>query len=741
MTIGMQGSWTISVKSKSAAWAQRFRIQGSSNGVDGVYAGETSTSAVFVTGDQWGVTIEHNPAGPVSWTPSRHKLANFNVSGGQFHFDILSDDGGGTDEDFNDLVLSCSMPLSSSEYIVYGNIKTYTGFCPWNPCYPSGYIVVDTLPQLKRLLEYEPARRVIEKLYPERVKPLIRRPFPEPDPVPFKPIMIPTGMVEAPGIVVQGAAARQQEQPEVEKKSRRSRAARAKAAEEQAAAQSASLTSLSLTANQVVLARAVSQDDILALARLKDRLRITPCQVNPVSETLLRFLEYDRTEAEKLGDPYTGEGDRHELGITATDEFGNYIFHFSQSFSDVVEEVEDVASGEDLATQLRPDVILQIMESLPDGVAYESAPYYNVPNIKKINLCLPQSSVGRPPTACQSGRAIQAIGDLFIVPNPGTTLHADGTISNTSTSGPHVDHAAWHGVLDLYACFIDTEPAVKYYTLHFQREGESGWLPVNENYYHLKKQPDATWLNTKVGPSPHHVLRINGPSQPKVMVDSFLNIESDPEWLFTHRDRKAMLSSGVYQPNSAGRVTFRIVGYDADGEAVPGAVDSVTLYLDNRPSTGLIDYVKFGTEDPGECALFELSDAGSPLNVRYRVTDDEGFMAEYALSVYRGSNTFVPTRDTSTLAPVAFSYPTTHSTINPFRFHGTFDQTLDPSGYIELDLEPTGGSWLPMDKTFCAFSFELTTRDRWTDGKGTPGGRTLWRELIGISLIAPPPSP
>ena len=134
MTIGMQGSWTISVKSKSAAWAQRFRIQGSSNGVDGVYAGETSTSAIFVTGDQWGVTIEHNPAGPVSWTPSRHKLANFNVSGGQFHFDILSDDGGGTDEDFNDLVLSCSMPLSNSEYIVYGNIKTYTGFCPWNPC-------------------------------------------------------------------------------------------------------------------------------------------------------------------------------------------------------------------------------------------------------------------------------------------------------------------------------------------------------------------------------------------------------------------------------------------------------------------------------------------------------------------------------------------------------------------------------------------------------------------------------
>jgi hypothetical protein len=144
----------------------------------------------------------------------------------------------------------------------------------------------------------------------------------------------------------------------------------------------------------------------------------------------------------------------------------------------------------------------------------------------------------------------------------------------------------------------------------------------------------------------------------------------------------------------------------------------------------LIDYIKLGVLDPGECALFELPSAGSPLTVRYAATDDEGFMADYSLNVYRGSNTFVPTRDTVTLNPVAFSY----QNVLPFRFRGTLDQTLDPLGYREIQMEPNAGAWLPVDKNFCAFSFELNVRDRVTDGKSIPSSRLIWRELIGISF-------
>jgi hypothetical protein len=713
MTISMQGSWTVSVKSESAGWSQRFRIAGSSNGVDGTYGGDPSTSPVFVTGTQWGVTVEHNPPGPESWSPSRHRLDNFRISGGQFLFDIKTDDTAG-DEDFNDLILTCSMPLSSSEYVVYGNVKSYKGLCLLNPCYPH-YYVVDTPLQLHRLLEYEPTRKLLEKLYPERVKALIRRPFPEPDPAPFRPMMIPTGQMDEPGLAVSKV---------LEQESSR----RTKSAE-------LTRTSYSVVANRAMSIDPEYKDSLLMIAKIKDSLKLVPCDVTPVSETLLRFIEYDRTEAEKLGDPYTGEGNRSILGMTATDELGNYIFRFSQSVTELVDEVSDIAAGEDLATHIRPDLLIQVMESLPDGIAYESAPYYNIPNVKRINLCFPR--IQEPPTACQGGRAIQAIGNIFIVPHPGTTLHSDGTISNTSSTGPIVDHAAWHGTLDLYACFLDSSPKVKYYIIKYKRQGETDWHYVEQEYKHLKKQPDGTWLNTRVGPDEVE-LRINSASDPKVMVGAYENIEENLEWIYTHRNRKMQLISSIYQP-VAGSVEFMIEGYANDGEKVPGAEDSVLLYIDNHRSEGLIDYVKYGVLDPCECAVYDLPGAGEPLNVRYKVTDIEGFMAEYALRVYRGSNTFLSTRDPVAGNPVEFSYPFSMPTI-PDRFRGTLDQSPDPSGYVEMQLEPSAGNWLPTGTNFCAFSFELTARDRVTNGYTIPSERLLWRELIGISYT-PPPSP
>lgn len=50
MTIGLQGTWSVSVKSKSASWAQRFVIEGSDSS-DGNYSGVTTTPAELVSGD------------------------------------------------------------------------------------------------------------------------------------------------------------------------------------------------------------------------------------------------------------------------------------------------------------------------------------------------------------------------------------------------------------------------------------------------------------------------------------------------------------------------------------------------------------------------------------------------------------------------------------------------------------------------------------------------------------------
>ncbi len=730
MTIAMQGPWTVTVKSKEAAWPQRFRITGSTNGVDGVYP-ETS-APVFVNGSQWGLTVEHNPTGPVSWRQSRHRMKNFRVSGGQFLFDVETDDSGGGDQDFDDLILTCAMTQSDNEYVVYGTVRTYSGTCLFNPCYPPPYFVIDQPWQLAELLKHAEAKRIIEKLYPEKVKKLKRPPFPGPgpDPAPFRPLMIPSGLAGDTGLTLSRTAS-----PAVA-------AVEAKAASRKSAAKNVDAAPQETTAVYKIAAASqaesiLNHQEQLLLARLKDQFRIRPCLTQPVTQTIMRFYEYDRTAAEKLGEPYSGTGSRHLLGTTATDEFGAYLFRFSFDFAQMVEEGSDIGPAENPLVEGRPDLLIQLIESLPDGVLYESAPYYNIPNVKKINLCLPFSAIGAPRTSCQGGRAIQALGNLSII-TAGTTLHADGTVSNTNQSGPIVSHAAWYGTVDLYACFLDTDPTVSHYVLRYRRlDPENGWGDwnfVTAEYAHPKKQADGTWKNEKIGPLPVS-LRMDGPAQPKVTVGAYLNIEDQvtaQEWQNWNRDRKLQIQTASYQPIS-GQVEFRIEGYDAAGEKVPAAEDSILMYIDNTWSDGDVDFIKLGADDPGECAYFQMPAAGEPLAVRFRVTDPEGFMASYALSVYRGSNNFVPTRNQATGQAVGGAY----LAVAPYRFRGTLDETLDPDGYVEITLEPNSGSWLGSGVEFCAFSFELSATDRKTNGYGTPSGRTLWRELVGIAYDWP----
>ena len=715
MTQGMQGSWTISVKQKSAAWPQRFKIQGSTNGVDGDYPAATTTPPVFATGTQWGITVEHDPPS-ASWTKSRYRLANFRVSGGQFSFDIETDDTHG-DLDFNDLILTCSIPLAQSEYVIYGNVKTYSGFCLVNPCYPRRYYVIDDVLQLERLVKYKPILELIEKFYPERVKKLVKRPFPEPDPRPFTPMMIPSGLRGTPGIVVQGYPKEPVELPKTPRRSMRKKADNPG---------HGNPVSYKLVAEKAYYSTNVALSELSALTQVVGSYRLR-CVTKTLTQTLVQFIEYDRTDSEKLGGSYTGDGNREVLGTSVTDEQGNYIFRFSQSIPQIVEEGTDVAADEDLETHLRPDMLIQILESLPGDILYESAPYYNIANIRCINLCLPESSIGKPITSCQGGRAIQAIGDIPIVPHSGTELHSDGTITHDGSLGPDVQHAAWRGILDLYACFVDTEPHVDYYTLQYKLDTETDWHWVTESYYYPKLQSDGTSQSEKVGPYKRD-LQVSGPGI-ESNVDCYMNIEDNWNWLVYKRYRKIRLNSTLYH-SSAGAVEFKIEGYTSTGEKVPGAVDTVKLHLDNVYSAGDIEYVKFGTMDPGECALIEIPNLNSPLAIKYTLTDEHGFLKKYSVKAYRGSNTHVLTENVLTNLAEEYEY----QNVTPYRFYGTTERTLEPNGYIEISLVPLGGgNWLPTGKTFCAFSFELTSMNRLTDGQYAYGTRLLWRELVGIS--------
>jgi hypothetical protein len=760
----MQGTWTVSVKQKSAAWPQRFIIQGSDS-ADGVYAGVAGNPPVLVSGDQWTIMVEHNPVGPAPWTASTEHLTTPSHTGSQIVFDIRSNDSG-PDVDFNDLVLKCATPASPFDYVVYGRARSYSGFCKFNPCSPKGWLVIDSPIRLKDVLNFKPARAVLERLYPERVKEALdgRRVAAasalDRTRAVFRPLMIPMGDFPEEaraGLVTVGAvhpttvaamrAAAGESPPgnggnggsaPKTKVAARKRAGNPHPHAEVEATPMATAV-LDRPAGPTLGGAMITElsDAIRDLGRLGDLISPS-CSVQDASGLLLRFVEYDRSSEEMAGGPYTGSGHRTILGQTVTDELGNYLFHFTQSIAEVADEVSDIAPGEAVATQLRPDVILQVITG-GATVLYESGLFSNIPNLKKIDLCLPEDVLDPGPPGCQGVRPIQAIGNVFTVPGTGNTLDADGRITATHPSGPQITRGAWVGVLDMFACFHDASPPVTRYAIRYRRPG-GAWAFVEEPYSHvfIPFLGDPSAPEHKVGPFYDTPVEVGG--GPAVTVATYKNIESDPNWLAAHRMRKVQLRSWLYEnllydPDESPRtVEFRIEGYDGTGDMV--AWDSIKLSIDNRPIQVDVAEISMDGLSPGECGLFELTSPNAPLTARFRVHHPGGFAQSYGLGVTRGSSTGVPVSDnTAPVQPLSLTYSEpTHGNF----FFGTLNAVgPDGAGYVEADLQANAGAWLPPGHNFCAFAFSVSAGRRVTNGYGTEGATGYDTELVGISYAAP----
>ncbi|MGC4095961.1 MAG: hypothetical protein QM706_02505 [Nitrospira sp.] len=108
--------------------------------------------------------------------------------GANIEFDIHSNDAG-NDQDFDDLVLTCSTTASINDFFLYGNVSLYSGRCIFNPCRRRGPFVIETADALRDALKNPKLHEIISRLYPERI-PDLRIPNP-PDPPPdFKPIVL-----------------------------------------------------------------------------------------------------------------------------------------------------------------------------------------------------------------------------------------------------------------------------------------------------------------------------------------------------------------------------------------------------------------------------------------------------------------------------------------------------------------------------------------------------------------------
>jgi hypothetical protein len=716
MAITMQGAWTVKVKSKSAAFSQRFVIQGSDN-ADGTYEGVEGAEPqpIHVTGAQWTISVIHQPGKGADWIPSAERLTKPVRSQGQIVFDILSNDSG-DDEDYNDLILTCSMAESPSEYVIYGRVSTYKNCGPFNPCFLNDF-VIDTYVQLKHLLRYQNVRPILEEFYPERMRkydkrrPIVEEPFP-PDPVPFRPMMIPM------------------------------RASSSQTPDKMGPIESMSTKS----ATKQLGSSVVTRSSVYARDFAKvNKQYWTRCVIKEQPGLLLRFLEYDRTSEELAGGPYSGEGHRQILGLTVTDEQGNYIFRFTRTLEELAEEFADVyEGGPELVEQLRPDIIVQIVSAMIEesDVLFETALFSNIPNLKRINICIPESSINPGPSVCQGGRAIQSIGNIWTIPGVGNTLDPYGRITATNPTELTITRGAWVGRLHMFACFLDVNQSkVKYYTIRYRRPPAGTWLFVEEIYRHIfiPKIGNPNAPEHTVGPFPRE-LKVDGQKQ---TVPAYNNIESDSAWIATHRLRKIKLTSSLYEasfyePEDDPRtVEFKIEGYDAAGNRVPGAEDAIKLYIDNRAIFGDMASISMEQVTPGECALFELPTPNEPLTMKFKVHHPGGFLQNYALTVIRGSNTGVPVSDnTSPPQPLSLTYDeATHVNF----FFGTLNAVgPDSEGYVSAELQPNSGAWLPPGKDFCAFSFEIHAKPRVTNGYGLAGSRRLDVELVGISYTPPP---
>lgn len=751
MAISMQGNWTVKVRSKEAAYAQQFVISGATSG-NGIYPGTVGTS-VNVTGKQWSIAIQNNPGTGFQLSDTKIKFPH--KVGTNYEFEIWSNDAWIGDKDYNDLILVCSTPVNINDFIIYGNASLYAGHCWFNPCW-KGPFVIDTYESLIEVLKNSKLRDEIGRLYPERIPHL---PDP-PDPGPFKPIVIDLD--------------KEIMQPKIALVYKRIQNADTKSG---AKLKTEELTSEFSVSNYTFL-KSVQKKPVLAdiissqteLAGIIDELVYAQlCSVKPASNITLSFEEYDRTAGEKAGGAYTGTGNRQLLGDSITDAYGNYIFRFTFDMTfPYIADSTDIAGGEDINVVAYPDVIVKVISFSPYKVLYESAPYYNISNLRRIDLCLPKSSVP-PSSTCFNGNLIGSLGNVFLGgdQNSGASflpdklkrygysnfLEADGKISvGSSLAGFNIECAAWSGIIDMKGCMYDfartaAENKIKWYTIRIMRDGTNQWAFVSQNYKHPKysKRNLPNYIGDDVGPFPASLKVDGGPAQ---NVPAYKNIQREifvdgVDWEFSGLDRYMQLNTSLYDVKDGviAPDTFyvRIDGYDAAGNVVPDATDMIALFIHNKPLNFQLSSPSFTDTSivTAGCNLYRLTNAqlNAEMQLKFMANDPYGFVHSYDLAMSRCPVPMIALKVNSPNPPLSDTLSganslskgdasgNIHNSCNGYS--GTLKDFSD-AGLINVKFQPSAseGGWIKSGEYFTILAFSLTAYKRVTNGYNT--GITDW---------------
>lgn len=356
MAITMQGSWTVQVRARDAAYAQRIVVEGAEVG-NGVHDGIVG-QCLYVSGAQWTVQVQHRPTRQ-AWRESTLRLGLPSVESGLLRVEIGSNDGG-LDEAYDDLVLDCSFPISRSEHVVYGEVTTHDATTPFNPR-RDDYLVIDAPVDVPSVCARYPAlEAVIGKLYPQRWRHTAGMH------ADLSPLVLPNGLPSA--------AVGLRFESRLDEADRCAGDQDAAVRMLQASVGRVPFQAHAMEAGATILTRA----ELGAIAHLRDQLMRQPCDTAPAASVLLRFERYHRSASESAGGAYRGTGLREQLGQAMTDARGRYLFRFRQ-----------------MRGEVSPDLLVQVSGA---GCApcFETAPFDRVVNLRRIDLCVPQKACAVP---------------------------------------------------------------------------------------------------------------------------------------------------------------------------------------------------------------------------------------------------------------------------------------------------------------------------------------------------------
>jgi hypothetical protein len=503
-----------------------------------------------------------------------------------------------------------------------------------------------------------------------------------------------------------------------------------------------------------------SSFDKVAIARAIDGL-LFPCVTENGANLTLTFEEYDRTAAELAGGAYTGTGNRDSLGSAVTDMNGNYIFRFQFGMTfPFLEDIGDIAPGENILTALLPDVIVKEVSFSPYQVNYESAPYWNIPNLKRIDICMPESAV-QVTSSCFNGNLIGQLGNVFIGGNQNSGdqtdamhltrsgfsnyLAPDGKISvNSLLAGFSVECASWGGMIDLKGCMYDVSQSfaqnnIHWYTIKIRRSTTANWNFVNESYLHPKfhNRNLPNYIGDPVGPFfPNVGGSLTGTTP------AYINIQrevytgnANMDWDFDSIDRFMQLHTDLYDVVSGVRTpgTFylQVDGYDGSGNII--ASDLIALYIHNLDLNFQLagPVITDASVVNAGCGLYRLTDAQlkTPVQLQFKANDPYGFVDNYDLTMSRCPSPMIALHviDPAGIADTPSGATTLKAGSNALNVHagcpGYTGTIIDfsTSGLVTVDIVPAAAEdgWLKAAEYFTVYGFELTANKRVTNGYNT----------------------